>query len=64
MSSLREINAKNCRCYCPDHKINIKDLDLDKILVFEKPGHKNVIDRFCNTKPHKLKKHLVLDLMQ
>ena len=37
MSSLREINIKNHDCYYPDGMINNKDLDLDKILVFERP---------------------------
>lgn len=43
MSSLREINVKNRRCCYPDNKINIKKLDLNNILVYEKPGHKNFI---------------------
>ena len=37
MSSLREINIKHHDCYYPDGMINNKDLDLDKILVFERP---------------------------
>ena len=36
MSSIREINIKNHGCCYPDGIINVKDLDLDKISVFEK----------------------------
>ena len=36
MNNLREINIKNRGCYCPNNMIYIKDLDLDKILVYEK----------------------------
>ena len=37
MSTLREINTKNQRHYYPGNKINIKNLDFDKILLYERP---------------------------
>ena len=35
------INIKNHGCYYPNDIINIKDCDLDKILVYERPYEKN-----------------------
>ena len=40
MSSLREINIRYCEIYYSDDVTNIKDLDLDKILVYERPRPK------------------------
>ena len=52
MSSLREINTENQRLYYPGNKINIKDLDLDKILVYERPYQNNFIYRFAYKTTH------------
>lgn len=41
ISRLREINIKYCKHYYPDAIINIKDLDLDKILVYARPYQNN-----------------------
>ena len=51
MSSLREINIKNHDCYYSDGMINNKDLDLDKILVFERPyvKHSFIYQVACKT---------------
>ena len=39
MSSLREVNIKNCGQYYDD-TINIEDLDFNKILVYKRPYEK------------------------
>ena len=44
MNSLRKTNSKNCGHYCADDMINIKHLDLDKILLHEKPYQRNFIN--------------------
>ena len=49
MSSLRKTNSKNCGHYCADDMLNIKHLDLDKILLHEKPYQRN----FINSGPYK-----------
>ena len=43
MSSLREINIKRHGFCYHDGKINIKDLDLNKISVCGKPYHNNFV---------------------
>ena len=40
MSSLREVNIKNCGQYYHDDTINIEDLDFNKILVYKIPYEK------------------------
>ena len=48
MSSVREINIKYHRHYYSDDIINIKDFDLNKILVCEKPYQNNLVYRIAN----------------
>ena len=36
MNELKKINIKNRGCYCSDDIIRIKDLDLNKVLVYGK----------------------------
>ena len=52
MSSLREINNKNHGRYCTDSIINIKDLDLDSILVYERRYEKIFSFFVLHTKLH------------
>ena len=48
MSSVREINIKYHRDCYSDDIINIKDFDLNKILVCEKPYQNNLVYRIAN----------------
>ena len=41
-NDLKEINIKNCTCCYFDNRINIDDLDFDKILLDEKT-HENIL---------------------
>ena len=38
---LKEIDIKNCTCYCFDDKTKIEDFDFDNILLDEK-SYKNI----------------------
>ena len=42
MSTLRKVNIKNCRHYYPDDMISVEDLDLNKVLVYERQYEKNI----------------------
>lgn len=52
MDELKEIDMKNHGHYYPDDIINIKDRDLDKILVCEKLYQNHFIYSFARKIPH------------
>ena len=62
MSSLREINIKYYACFYTDDIINIKDLELDKILVYKKPYKNSFISCIAYKIPHnELSLHITFD---
>ena len=62
MSSLREINIKYYACFYTDDIINIKDLELDKILVYKKPYKNSFISCIAYKMPHnELSLHITFD---
>ena len=58
MSRLRKINIKNDGHYHPGEKINIKDLDLYKILVCETQQQNNFVQSFAYKALHSEKPFL------
>ena len=58
---LKEVDFKNCTCYCFDDIIKIEDFDFD-ILTDEK-SHRNIWLMACHTKLCLVQNHCVLDLM-
>ena len=52
MSSVKEVNTKYHRYYYPDDKTNIKDLDLEKILAYERPYKKYFIHCVAYKRTH------------
>ena len=62
MSSRREINIKYYACFYTDDIINIKDLELDKILVYKKPYQNSFISCIAYKIPHnELSLHITFD---